>query len=73
MRCLSMGLLESDQIRGDERNIKDLFSDWSHMSLKEDMMSQLQDVWKKKFEDAMYQDTGKDLMENSFNEQTEED
>lgn len=43
------------------------------MSLKEDMMSQLQDVWKKKFEDAMYQDTGNDLMENSFNEQTEED
>ena len=62
-----MGLFESDQIRGDERNIKDLFSDWSHMNLKEDMMTQLQDLWKKKFEDAMYQDTGNDIIDNILN------
>lgn len=63
-----MGLLESDQIRGDERNVKDLFSDWSHMSLKEDMMNQLREVWSKKFESSMYQDTDNDMLDNSFGE-----
>ena len=37
-RCLD---LKSDQLIDDQRNVKDLFCDWSHMSLDDDVIKQL--------------------------------
>lgn len=48
MRCLN---LNTEQLASDNRNVKDLFSDWSHMSLKEDVMKQMQDIYEKKFQE----------------------
>lgn len=63
MRCLN---LNPEQLVGDQRNVKDLFSDWSHMSLKTEVIKQMQDIYEKKFNEQIYKDTGNDIIEDSF-------
>lgn len=41
-RCLD---LRTDQLVDDQRNVKDLFCDWSHMSLDEEVMKQMQEIY----------------------------
>ena len=36
------------------------------MSLKKEVMKQMQDIYEKKFQEQMYKDTGTDMIEDSF-------
>lgn len=39
-----------------------MFCDWSHMTLDEEVMRQMQDIYKQKFEDSIYEKVPGDIL-----------